>query len=75
MDGDYVSKKTTAELPQCGSADKCPLKVKHPVNGDEFSLGCAVCRNENANAEFIEFVRTYFLHTYFPHIHYLYIID
>ncbi|CDW80922.1 e3 ubiquitin-protein ligase [Stylonychia lemnae] len=49
VDGDYVSKKTKAELPQCGSAEKCPLKLKHPENGDEFAMGCAVCRNEAAN--------------------------
>jgi hypothetical protein len=44
-----VSKKTKHELPQCGSAEKCPLKIKHPENGDEFAMGCAVCRNEMAN--------------------------
>lgn len=29
----------------CGSAAKCPLKVKHPPPGTEFCLGCAICRH------------------------------
>jgi len=42
-----------AELPQCPVAPKavpmdleeCPLHVKHPATGEEFALGCGVCRN------------------------------
>jgi len=42
-----------AELPQCPVApkalpmecDECPLHVKHPATGEEFALGCGVCRN------------------------------
>jgi len=42
-----------AELPQCPVAPKavpmdleeCPLHVKHPPTGEEFALGCGVCRN------------------------------
>ena len=25
--------------------DECPLHVKHPPTGEEFALGCGVCRN------------------------------
>jgi len=42
-----------AELPQCPVGPKaaaldqeeCPLHVKHPATGEEFALGCGVCRN------------------------------
>lgn len=48
--GDYVSKKKPSELPQCTGGPKCPLMLsKHPPNGDEFSMGCSVCRNAQAN--------------------------
>jgi len=47
--GDYVSKKAKKDLPQCKGGPGCPLKIPHPENGDEFALGCAVCRNLNAN--------------------------
>ena len=47
--GDYVSRKKASELPQCPGLSKCPLKIAHPPNGTEFSLGCAVCRNAAAN--------------------------
>jgi E3 ubiquitin-protein ligase MYCBP2 len=49
VDGDYVSRKTKAELPKCPGAAGCPLKVKHPDNGEEFALGCALCRNHSEN--------------------------
>ncbi|XP_050683096.1 E3 ubiquitin-protein ligase MYCBP2 [Leptidea sinapis] len=42
-------------LPQCptgprceqliGTAEECPLHVQHPPTGEEFALGCGVCRN------------------------------
>eukprot|EP00094_Tigriopus_californicus_P010528 TCALIF_10156-PA protein Name:"Similar to MYCBP2 E3 ubiquitin-protein ligase MYCBP2 (Homo sapiens)" AED:0.02 eAED:0.04 QI:14/0.77/0.5/1/0.88/0.8/10/0/4914 len=40
-------------LPQCPvgpkstklSLDECPLHVKHPPTGEEFALGCGLCRN------------------------------
>lgn len=41
-------------LPQCPVGPRatplepnqqCPLRVKHPTTGTEFSLGCGVCRN------------------------------
>ncbi|XP_063236464.1 E3 ubiquitin-protein ligase MYCBP2 isoform X2 [Bacillus rossius redtenbacheri] len=41
------------ELPSCPAGPKakqlageeCPLHVKHPPTGEEFALGCGVCRN------------------------------
>ncbi|XP_046683725.1 E3 ubiquitin-protein ligase MYCBP2 isoform X4 [Homalodisca vitripennis] len=41
------------ELPTCPAGprakqldgDECPLHVKHPPTGEEFALGCGVCRN------------------------------
>ena len=50
VDGDYVSRKAKSELPKCPGPATCPLKVKHPENGEEYALGCAICRNEAANA-------------------------
>jgi hypothetical protein len=47
--GDYVSKYTKDKLPKCSGIDKCYLKVKHPDNGEEFALGCSVCRNNDEN--------------------------
>jgi E3 ubiquitin-protein ligase MYCBP2 len=42
-----------AELPQCPVGPKaaslegedCPLNLKHPPTGEEFALGCGICRN------------------------------
>ena len=42
-----------AELPRCPAGprsiqlegDECPLHVQHPPTGEEFALGCGVCRN------------------------------
>jgi hypothetical protein len=48
--GDYVSKYTKDKLPKCDSS-KCPLKIKHPDNGEEFALGCSVCRNNSENVK------------------------
>ncbi|XP_038063237.1 E3 ubiquitin-protein ligase MYCBP2-like isoform X3 [Patiria miniata] len=41
------------DLPHCPAGprakqlegDECPLHVEHPVTGEEFALGCGVCRN------------------------------
>ncbi|XP_058807986.1 E3 ubiquitin-protein ligase MYCBP2-like [Phymastichus coffea] len=41
------------ELPTCPAGpkakqlegDECPLHVKHPPTGEEFALGCGICRN------------------------------
>ncbi|XP_038216347.1 E3 ubiquitin-protein ligase highwire [Zerene cesonia] len=45
-------------LPQCpagpkgeqlpGTTEECPLHVQHPATGEEFALGCGVCRNAHA---------------------------
>jgi E3 ubiquitin-protein ligase MYCBP2 len=40
---EYLSNKDPSELPQCPGPDKCPLKIRHPPNGQEFSLGCGLC--------------------------------
>lgn len=48
--GDYVSKYPKEKLPKCGLS-KCPLKVKHPDNGEEFAIGCSVCRNNSENVK------------------------
>lgn len=42
-----------ADLPRCPAGpkaqpmegDECPLNVQHPPTGEEFALGCGVCRN------------------------------
>ncbi|KAL7297667.1 hypothetical protein TKK_0009333 [Trichogramma kaykai] len=42
-----------SELPMCPAGPKakqmegeeCPLHVKHPPTGEEFALGCGICRN------------------------------
>ena len=47
--GDYVTKYPRDKLPKCGGKDKCKLKIQHPENGEEFALGCAVCRNNSEN--------------------------
>lgn len=44
--GDYVSRKKRSELPVCPGAKLCPLKIQHPPNGEEYALGCALCREE-----------------------------
>ncbi len=48
--GDYVSKYPKEKLPKCNPAT-CELKVKHPPNGEEFALGCSICRNSEENAK------------------------
>lgn len=39
-----INKKSKEELPQCPGKDKCPLGIEHPPNGEEFCLGCGLCR-------------------------------
>ena len=43
-DGEHLNKKTPADLPQCQGAYQCPLGVPHLPNGEEFVLGCSLCR-------------------------------
>ncbi|ESO93791.1 hypothetical protein LOTGIDRAFT_205644 [Lottia gigantea] len=48
-----VTNVPKSELPHCPAGprckqldgDECPLHVQHPVTGEEFALGCGVCRN------------------------------
>ncbi|XP_076272297.1 E3 ubiquitin-protein ligase MYCBP2-like [Rhynchophorus ferrugineus] len=48
-----VTNLVKSELPLCPAGpratqldgDECPLHVKHPPTGEEFALGCGVCRN------------------------------
>ncbi|XP_060534839.1 E3 ubiquitin-protein ligase MYCBP2 isoform X2 [Cylas formicarius] len=48
-----VTNLPKSELPLCPAGprasqldgDECPLHVKHPPTGEEFALGCGVCRN------------------------------
>ena len=49
--GDYVSRKKKSELPKCPGPTRCSLKCKHPENGDEFALGCSICRNNESNVK------------------------
>ena len=46
--GDYISKYPKEKLPKC-DPKKCELKINHPPNGEEFALGCSVCRNNEEN--------------------------
>jgi E3 ubiquitin-protein ligase MYCBP2 len=46
MNGDYVSRKPKSQLVKCKGASACPLKIDHPANGDEFSMGCSICRSD-----------------------------
>lgn len=41
---DYMTTKTPEQLMQCPGPELCKLGMKHPPNGTEFSLGCALCR-------------------------------
>jgi len=39
-----MTEKPKDQLPQCkGVEGGCPLKVKHPPNGDEYAVGCGLC--------------------------------
>lgn len=48
-----VTSLARSELPRCPAGprltqltgDECPLHVQHPETGEEFALGCGVCRN------------------------------
>jgi E3 ubiquitin-protein ligase MYCBP2 len=39
-----MSRKPRNMLPVC-TPDTCPLKIPHPPNGEEFVLGCQICRS------------------------------
>jgi len=48
-----VTAMPRADLPRCPAGpratqltgDECPLHVQHPDTGEEFALGCGICRN------------------------------
>ena len=40
---EFMSNKRPEELDQCPGPELCPLKIAHPPNGQEFSLGCGLC--------------------------------
>ncbi|XP_070552183.1 E3 ubiquitin-protein ligase MYCBP2-like isoform X2 [Ptychodera flava] len=48
-----VTSVAKADLPHCPAGprakrldvDECPLHVEHPPTGEEFALGCGICRN------------------------------
>ena len=46
--GDYVSKYSKDRLPKCNKAT-CEVGGNHPPNGEEFALGCSICRNNAEN--------------------------
>ena len=46
--GDYVSKYPKDKLPKCNK-DTCQVGGNHPPNGEEFSLGCGLCRSIKYN--------------------------
>lgn len=50
QNGMYLTKKNKSALPKC-DGKSCPLKINHPPNGEEFSLGCAICRNKVENVK------------------------
>ena len=48
--GDYVSKYPIEKLPKCDKK-KCEVGGNHPPNGNEYALGCSLCRNFEENAK------------------------
>jgi hypothetical protein len=41
-----VTKMSKDKLPKCKGRGKCPSGGMHPENGEEFALGCALCRHD-----------------------------
>lgn len=44
-----MSKYSKDKLPKCQGAGVCPIGGNHNGNGEERTLGCAICRNYKAN--------------------------
>ena len=44
---DFMTTKSKKDLPKCPGPDKCPLRIQHPPNGEEFSIGCSLCRGSD----------------------------
>jgi E3 ubiquitin-protein ligase MYCBP2 len=47
---DWSTKWDCGKINDCAGIDKCPLKVDHPKNGEEYALGCAACRADREKA-------------------------
>jgi E3 ubiquitin-protein ligase MYCBP2 len=45
---DYVSKYPRDRLPKCNKST-CEVGGNHPPNGEEYALGCSICRNSEEN--------------------------
>ncbi len=45
---DYVSKYPRDKLPKCNKLT-CEVGGNHPPNGEEYALGCSLCRNKGDN--------------------------
>ena len=45
---DYVSKYPKDRLPKCDKFT-CEVGGNHPPNGEEFAIGCSICRNNSKN--------------------------
>ena len=46
--GDYISKYSKDKLPKCDKKT-CEVGGNHPPNGEEYALGCSICRNNEEN--------------------------
>ena len=46
--GDYISKYPKERLPKCNKST-CEVGGNHPPNGEEYALGCSICRNNAEN--------------------------
>lgn len=46
--GDYLTKVPKNKLPKCNKAT-CEVGGKHPPNGEEYAMGCSICRNFEEN--------------------------
>lgn len=46
-----IRNKTEQELEQCKGVESCPLAIGHPPNGNEYALGCGLCREIKMKAK------------------------
>ena len=46
--GDYINKYPKDKLPKCDKAN-CEVGGNHPPNGEEYALGCSICRSDVEN--------------------------
>ena len=47
---DYLNKYSLDKLPKCNKST-CEVGGNHPPNGNEYALGCSLCRNFAENAK------------------------